>query len=307
MRKVTKKRGDVNEEQNDRFIDLLGPGARFLLLLLFMFSGIMLFRLLSDLPGMGFLLGGPDKYSVNKLRLAQGIYETLMFAIPALLYARAFPRTRMASLGLNRSAKFPVFLFAVLALMAAIPFIIGLTDFIGHYTTPIMDKYSTSAESQEMEQHAQQMANAIFNMRSLGDLILNIVVLALIPAISEELFFRGAAQVLLKDWTRRSHAAIWFTAILFSFMHMSASGFIPRLLLGAALGYFFEWSGSLWVVIAAHFLYDASEVIIPYLEMHKYVDFGTYVLPSVAVVSAVGAGVGIWLVWRFTRRNPNYE
>ena len=54
-------------------------------------------------------------------------------------------------------------------------------------------------------------------------------------------------------------------AFLFSAMHMQFYGFVPRLLLGAMLGYLFVWSGSLWLSVLAHFVNNASAIIFTYL------------------------------------------
>ena len=61
------------------------------------------------------------------------------------------------------------------------------------------------------------------------------------------------------------HLAIWITAIIFSAIHLQFYGFIPRMLLGALLGYLFYWSGNLWLSILAHFVNNGFAVVVAYL------------------------------------------
>jgi membrane protease YdiL (CAAX protease family) len=86
------------------------------------------------------------------------------------------------------------------------------------------------------------------------------VVIALLAAICEELFFRGLLQKTLSEHINQ-HTAIWVTALIFSAVHFQFYGFLPRMLLGAAFGYMVVWSGSLWLPILAHFINNAVGVI----------------------------------------------
>jgi membrane protease YdiL (CAAX protease family) len=88
---------------------------------------------------------------------------------------------------------------------------------------------------------------------SIMSLLFSCVVISIIPAISEELIFRGVIQKLFIDLAKNKHFGIILTATLFSAMHMDVAGFIPRFALGAMLGYLYVWSGSIYLPIVAHF------------------------------------------------------
>lgn len=85
--------------------------------------------------------------------------------------------------------------------------------------------------------------------------------MALCPAITEEFFFRGALQRLIGKWNPNPHFVIWNAAILFSAFHLQFYGFIPRMLLGAYLGYLLLWTRSIWIPVFAHFINNATAVI----------------------------------------------
>jgi len=64
---------------------------------------------------------------------------------------------------------------------------------------------------------------------------------------------------------KNKHLGVWSAAIVFSAFHMQFYGFLPRMLMGAYLGYLFLWSGSLWVSIAAHFANNGMAVFLIWL------------------------------------------
>ena len=104
--------------------------------------------------------------------------------------------------------------------------------------------------------------------------------IALLPALGEELMFRGVLQRLFHDWTKNIHVSIFLAALVFGLFHLQFYGLLPRVFLGMVLGYLFYWTGSLWVPIFVHFMNNASAVIAAYFESTgatsaKWEDFGS--------------------------------
>ena len=99
--------------------------------------------------------------------------------------------------------------------------------------------------------------------------------IAIIPAIGEELLFRGVIQRLFINWTKNAHWGILITSILFSALHMQFFGFFPRMMLGILFGYLFLWSGSLWLPILCHFINNGSAVVYVYLEQRGLMGFSS--------------------------------
>ncbi|MBX7125228.1 MAG: CPBP family intramembrane metalloprotease [Cyclobacteriaceae bacterium] len=90
-------------------------------------------------------------------------------------------------------------------------------------------------------------------------------VIALLPAIGEELVFRGMIQRELQRWSGNAHLAIWTAAIIFSAFHLQFLGFAPRVLLGALFGYLYYWSGNLWIPVVGHLFNNGMLVTLIYL------------------------------------------
>ena len=125
---------------------------------------------------------------------------------------------------------------------------------------------------QQMEHQSELLTEKFLSVSSYSALALNLLVMAAIPALGEELFFRGILQTVLGEKLNR-HLAVWITAFIFSAIHLQFYGFLPRFLLGAALGYLFLFSGSIWASIVAHFINNALAVVLFFLTFNGYLTF----------------------------------
>lgn len=147
----------------------------------------------------------------------------------------------------------PMNLLNVLMLMVIIQPFIGFASSV-NASLPLPE-WSTALDRQ-----AEELTGLMLQTTGVGDFSANLLVAAALPAIGEELLFRGFLQNLLRRVLKNPHVAIFTTAFIFSAIHLQFQGFIPRLLLGALLGYLYYWSGSLWLSCAAHFANNALAV-----------------------------------------------
>jgi hypothetical protein len=119
----------------------------------------------------------------------------------------------------------------------------------------------------ELAREAQEAA--LININSFSRFIISLLVIALLPAIFEETFFRGGLQNLFARWFKGPWVAIILTAIIFSLIHLSFYGFLVRFALGLVLGFIFYYSGSLWLNILLHFLFNGVQVTALYVMTMK--------------------------------------
>jgi membrane protease YdiL (CAAX protease family) len=97
-------------------------------------------------------------------------------------------------------------------------------------------------------------------------MLLNLFMIAVLPAIGEELLFRGVFQKIFYTLFKSGHLAIWITAFIFSALHLQFFGFLPRFILGLIFGYLYYWSGTLWLPVISHFVNNAVSVIAAYIQ-----------------------------------------
>ena len=160
---------------------------------------------------------------------------------------------------------------------------------------------------QNFDRDSEPIVLAFLKMNGFSDLIFNLLIMAIIPSFGEELFFRGFLQNIFLNFFKSSHLAIVITSILFSLIHFDLEGFIPRLFLGAILGYMFLWTQSLWVPIIAHFVNNALAIIIsyPYFKSYEIVQnfnhYGESSLPHASlgaiIFSLVSVSVLLYLLY----------
>lgn len=105
----------------------------------------------------------------------------------------------------------------------------------------------------------------LIDFTSLSHFLLAIVVIGIIPAVGEELLFRGLIQNFVAKLSNNYHVGIWVSAILFSAIHLQFYGFFPRMLLGVFFGYLYVWSGRLSVAMFAHFLNNTIALVMAYV------------------------------------------
>ncbi len=95
-----------------------------------------------------------------------------------------------------------------------------------------------------------------------NSMILNIVCMAFVPAICEEIFFRGLLQTIATSIVKNVHVAVLLVAAIFSILHGDIFNFIPRFVLGIFLGYLFIFTQNIFYPILAHCLHNASVVLL---------------------------------------------
>lgn len=199
--------------------------------------------------------------SMHLLRWGQGASAMLMFALSGYLWARFESHKPLDLLKLKSRAYGPLqLLFGMLLIITAIPFVESLQFDAESFRLPeSMKALELSIESMEAQNFKTVVA--LLSDTSFLGIISNLIVIGLIAAVAEEIFFRGFLQQTLARFMN-IHLAIWLTGFIFSAIHFQFLGFFSRFILGVLMGYLFVYSGSLWTSILAHFANNALNVIV---------------------------------------------
>ena len=155
-------------------------------------------------------------------------------------------------------------LLAGAGMILALPFINGMAELNQHMHLPSSLQHIESW-MMASEEKLTELTKAFMQGTTTSILFTNLFVVAFLAAISEELFFRGMVQKVLIECFKNKHVGVWIGAILFSAFHMQFYGFIPRMLMGAYLGYLFLWSDSIWPSVFAHFVNNGLAVYVAWL------------------------------------------
>lgn len=232
--------------------------------------------------GLWYLLCGGDM-STASLKWLQLMQTVGTFLLPPLLCAWMWSATRQPWhwLQLDQRPNGKVAWLAVAIMVCAIPGINLLADLNGRVVLPESLGFIEHF-LREQEDTAAALTRRFLEADHLGIILINMGLLAVLPALAEELSFRGTLQQVLGN----RHTAIWITAFVFSAIHMQFYGFVPRMLMGALFGYVFVWTGNLWIPMLMHFVNNSLAVLSFYL-----FDNGT----DTNYADTIGAGTTWWL------------
>ena len=275
-------------DNTSAFVQLLITG---LIMLTTLIAGSVVligaFLIFSDMPFGELLRVMSDINSpqgVGIMRIMQIVQSFILFIIPAFIIAWVFSAQKSAYLSL-RKVPLKIILAGGFILLLAGPFI-NLSASLNESIK--LPEFLKSLE--DWMRFKEDAAKGIIEKFLMDGryymLLYNIFLIAILPAIGEELIFRGVLQNIFVRWTGSIHAGILITGLLFSFIHFQFYGFFPRALLGILFGYLLYWSGSIWVPVFAHFTNNAMSVILYFFIARNQIDMSD---------AEFGAGQGEWV------------
>ena len=290
------------------------PFAQLMFALFVMVASVFLFMVIGMIVAIPFyglsgLMNSMSESSLNSpeginfLKYFQVVQSIGLFVAPPFVIAWLYHGNIGEYLQIDRSTKTQSFLLATVSLLLVVPFI----NFLGAINSQMSLPESLSGLEnwmKTMEDAAQIMIEKFMKVDSISGLMFNIFMIAVLPALGEELMFRGVIQRIFSNWTKNLHWGIWITAFLFSAMHMQFYGFLPRMALGVMFGYLLVWTGTMWVPILAHFVNNLMGVF-GYFLIGKGVisndieEWGTGTEQiSLVVVSVLAVGGLLFLIYR---------
>lgn len=245
------------------FAVFIGCAICFGCLLAFQFLSVFFASLIFKIPAEDLILqglsSGADENFINAQKFIQVVSTAGGFFGGVFLTARLCSKNTFSFLSLRTKVNPTMLLLCMLAMMAALPLILWLGYQNEHIHLPQWLK-GLEDSMRRMESDLEGVVKKFMQADSVSAMALNVFILAMLPAMGEELFFRGFMQRTFFTFLN-PHFAIFVTSVIFSAIHFQFLGFIPRLFIGMYLGYIAFWSRSLWLPIAAHFANNAFQLI----------------------------------------------
>lgn len=250
------------------------------------------------------------------LRIGTVVQDVVLFIVPAVFIAIKVTDRPASLLEVDNGFSAVLLLLSVLTMVLSIPAMNALVEWNENIVLP-ETLSGLEAWMKSNEESARNSVEVLLGGTSVGDLVVSLLIVAVLAALSEEIFFRGALQRLLASGPLSPHVAIWLTALIFSAFHMQFYGFFPRLLLGAYFGYLLWWSRSLWVPVMIHAFNNG---IVVYSTWHERVlatktdsvvdemagsvsDGMSFDSPWMVVASILLTAMSLVILYRVTRRN----
>ncbi|GAB2946022.1 hypothetical protein GCM10027048_08900 [Hymenobacter coalescens] len=265
--------------------DTLHPGFSLMLLVLLVVGGMCVgffvaMLLIGALYGTDVLMRStaiiaapqahPEGWGV--LMLMQGVPLLLGFGGGALLLPIVRGLKPLPYFQPRRPVPAFWLLAAVVLIVVSVPAMSVLIAWnAGLHLPPALYQWEKAARL--YEDQAQVLTTFLTKFTSFNRFLIALLVVAVVPAIAEELTFRGVVMRQFTRWTKSVHWGVWLSAAVFSAIHVQFFGFVPRLLLGVVLGYLFAWSGNVLVSMAAHFAQNALQLLLLYLQQRGTIAF----------------------------------
>jgi membrane protease YdiL (CAAX protease family) len=241
------------------------------------------------------IIAGEYLEHINNIKIISIISHLAAYSIPAIVFANIISGKNFHRfLKLDKNPGWVNLPLIIVAIFAIYPTAL----WIAYLNIQLLPANMIAEDTLIFQQRLMQMNNP-------SDMMLNILLVGFVASIGEELLFRGIIQRFFARYSNNFHLAIWATALLFSLTHFQPEGFIPRFLMGALLGYFFVWTGSLWASILAHFCFNSMQVLIFYFFVDSKKIASIYQKPDFSLLlSIILTGIFIfacYILWKINR------
>jgi membrane protease YdiL (CAAX protease family) len=207
----------------------------------------------------------PSQNNIHIFKYLQSIQSIGLFIISSFIAAWLFGSNKINNyLKIDKSPSFYLVILSILLIIVSIPTINYLVEINAGIKFP--EKFKNIENwLKEKEENAATLTSLFIYASDFNQYIINVLVIALIPAFGEEIFFRGIIQKLSIEFFKNINVGVIIAAVLFSVLHFQFYGIIPRFILGLILGYIFIWSANIWLSVIAHFTNNFIAVTVAYI------------------------------------------
>lgn len=153
------------------------------------------------------------------------------------------------------------------------------------------------------------------DVSTVGKFIASIFYIGLLPAICEELVFRGVISNGLKQ--NGTKVAVVLSAVLFALMHQNLQQFVYQLFLGGVMAYIVLKTGNILYTMLLHFLNNFIILLDAFITSQKAVtppDLNSYyssawnnIWPFLVMILAVGATIGLLFLLNFVLKKQKQK
>lgn len=206
---------------------------------------------------------------LNPMKFLQAMYSIGLFIVPCFVFLKLAQENSFEFLKMKATPAI-VSLLVVFGIMLVVQPLVELT---GKWNAafPFPEAFGIADWIKQAEEQGAVVTKAFLKADSVYVFLLNVFIMAFLPALGEEIFFRGMIQQYITKAVKNVYIAIVITAIIFSAFHFQFMGFLPRMLLGIILGCIFVWSGTIWLSVFAHFLNNGAAVTLDYLNQRNVI------------------------------------
>lgn len=203
-----------------------------------------------------------ESVPVNSLRLMTMAGQILFILLPALLFAKWIYSDVGKIIRIRKPdwKELGLFTFGMIVLTPLLQSFL----YIQNHFLEIIAKNSSAINSikiffDSLDEMVEKTYGNLLSASNIFEFVLVVVVIAIVPALSEETMFRGFIQRSF-ELKYKKYIAVFLTALFFSLYHFNPYGFIPLFILGSFFGFAAYKSKTLLVPMFLHFINNFSAV-----------------------------------------------
>jgi len=230
-------------------------------------GGFVLYQFLGGL--MTLLIFGFDLEAapVNGLRLMTIAGQILFILLPALLFSKWIygDISKIISLKLPNWKELSLFIIGIIILTPLLQSYLYIQNYF-------FEQWAASSEFinsvkillDSLNELIEKTFGNLMKAQNIPEILLVVITISIVPAISEEVMFRGYIQRSFQ-FKLKPYMAAFITALFFAAYHFNPYGIIPLAVLGFYFGYAAYASQSLIIPIILHFLNNFFAVMLYFI------------------------------------------
>lgn len=224
----------------------------------------------------------------------QAVNHLFSFLVTGLLFSYLTHPQPAFFLGLRKPGKRVHPWLVALIILGALPFLTGLDGLLRHID------FGPSVKA--MQERNDATLKAFLTQKGAGDFLASFFVFAILPALGEEMLFRGIFMRYVAKRTQKMLYPILISGILFALFHSNPYGMLSIFLAGIIMGVIYWLTGSLWMSILGHLLFNGTQVTLYYAannnpSLNAFLESNRMPL-LLPVAGALVMGLGLYLLWR---------
>lgn len=232
-----------------------------------LFGGFFLYQVIGGTLTAAVFGFDLDNAPINSLRLMTIAGQILFILVPALLFAQVFYKDVTEIIRFKKPNWIELILF-VIGIFALTPLLQSYLYIQNFFIELLADKFYFIKDLKELVDSFNKLIEKTYGnlikSDSIPEGILVVVVIALIPAICEEVMFRGYIQRSF-EFKLKPVLAAFISAVFFGLYHFNIYGTIPLIALGFYFGFAAYTTNSIFVPMLLHFINNFTAVMLYFI------------------------------------------
>lgn len=242
-----------------------------------------------------------DAYgSIISLSMAQIISVLILFVLPVLLLSFVYKRDIFGFLNMLKAPSIMQIIMVLALILSSNLFLNYLIEI--NKMIPLNEGLAVKFTALQESTIAMQEKFLAFSNGF--EFILILFVMAILPALAEEMYFRGLIEGVLFDLKVGPIHAIFISSLLFAMVHFQFYYLLPLFFMGALLGYVYYRTKNLWLTIIAHFVNNGLMVLFTATNKIGFTNLDIEGTPS-ALVSGIGFIIFLAVIYYFHNKTQH--